>query len=139
MVIDKAEVIRQELFKRIELKEFDNHIGTVQEAMKIKQANCVEHALLFASVCRAMNIPARIALGMIFNRSKEKPEMKFHAWIEFHDGKRWVPSDSSDKQFPISIDRIKVLESDFTAPNPYEEILKVCKLLPELEISILSR
>jgi len=138
-LFEKVKVCREELVKRIELKEFDNQIGSVLETTKSKQADCVEHALLFASVCRAMGIPTRIALGMIFNRNKETPEMKFHAWIEFHDGERWVPSDSSDQQFPTSIDRIKVLESNFTAPNPYLDILKVYQSMTELEISVLSQ
>lgn len=138
-LFEKVKVCREELVKRIELKEFDNQIGSVLETTKSKQADCVEHALLFASVCRAMGIPTRIALGMIFNRNKEEPEMKFHAWIEFHDGERWVPSDSSDQQFPTSIDRIKVLESNFTAPNPYLDILKVYQSMTELEISVLSQ
>ena len=138
-LFEKVKICREELVKRIELKEFDNQIGSVQETTKSKQADCVEHALLFASVCRAMGVPTRIALGMIFNRNKEEPEMKFHAWIEFHDGERWVPSDSSDQQFPISIDRIKVLESNFTDPNPYLDILKVYQSMTELEISVLSQ
>lgn len=138
-LFEKVKVCREELVKRIELKEFDNQIGSVLETTKSKQADCVEHALLFASVCRAMDIPTRIALGMIFNRNKEEPEMKFHAWIEFHDGERWVPSDSSDQQFPTSIDRIKVLESNFTDPNPYLDILKVYQIMTELEISVLPQ
>lgn len=138
-LFEKVKVCREELVKRIELKEFDNQIGSVVETTKSKQADCVEHALLFASVCRAMGVPTRIALGMIFNRNKEEPEMKFHAWIEFHDGERWVPSDSSDQQFPTSIDRIKVLESNFTDPNPYLDILKVFQSMTELEISVLSQ
>ena len=138
-LFEKVKICREELVKRIELKEFDNQIGSVQETTKSKQADCVEHALLFASVCRAMGVPTRIALGMIFNRNKEEPEMKFHAWIEFHDGERWVPSDSSDQQFPTSIDRIKVLESNFTDPNPYLDILKVYQSMTELEISVLSQ
>ena len=138
-IFEKVKVCREELVKRIKFKEFDNQIGPVLATTKSKQADCVEHALLFASVCRAIDIPARIALGMIFNRNKEVPEMKFHAWIEFHDGERWVPSDSSDQQFPTSIDRIKVLESNFTNPNPYLDILKVHQIMTELEISVLSQ
>lgn len=138
-VFEKMRFCREELHKRIELKDFDNRIATVQETTRSKQADCVEHALLFASVCKAMDIPARIALGMIFNRNTVEPEMKFHAWIEFHDGERWVPCDSSDKQFPTSLDRIKVLESNFTNPNPYLDILKVYKTMAELEISVLPQ
>ena len=128
---------RTGLFKRVEIREFDNQIGNITDVLRNKKADCVEHALLLASVCRAKNIPARIALGMIFNRSLDNPEMTFHAWVEFRDGKRWIPIDSSDSQFPTSIDRIKVMESNFTEANPYVKMVETCRLLPELQIRVM--
>ena len=104
-----------------------------------KQANCIEHALLFASICRAIDIPTRIALGVKFNQSAEMPEMKFHAWVEIRDGSRWVPMDSTEEAFPTSIDRIKIKESNFNTKNPYLDVLSVYRLLPELEIQVLPQ
>ncbi len=138
-ITEKANSCRREIQKRIALKEFDNRIGTVLESLKAKQANCIEHALLFASICRAIDIPTRIALGVKFNQSAETPEMKFHAWVEIRDGSQWVPMDSTEEAFPTSIDRIKIKESNFNAKNPYLDVLSVYRLLPELEIQVLPK
>jgi len=136
---DKANACRREIQRRIRLKEFDKQIGTIANSLKTKQANCIEHALLFASVCRSLNIPTRIAMGVKFNRSTENPAMKFHAWIEIHDGERWVPMDSSDEVDPISIDRFKIQDSNFNNRNPYIDLLVVYRQLPELSIEVLPR
>jgi hypothetical protein len=136
---DKANSCRREIQRRIRLKEFDKQIGTIANSLKTKQANCIEHALLFASVCRSLNIPTRIAMGVKFNRSTENPAMKFHAWIEIRDGERWVPMDSSDDVVPISIDRFKIQETNFNNPNPYLDLLAVYRQLPELSIQVLPR
>ncbi len=134
---EKAYACQREIQKRISLNEFDKKIGTVVNSIATKQANCVEHACLLASVCRSLGIPTRIALGVKYNRVTEMPAMKFHAWIEIRDGARWVPIDSSDDAYPTSIDRIKIRESYFDNENPYIEILSVYRLLPDLEIQVL--
>ncbi|MEQ1825578.1 MAG: transglutaminase-like domain-containing protein, partial [Pirellula sp.] len=96
-------IFAQALNKSISLTEFDNQIQELALTIKNKRGDCVEHALLLASVGRALQIPCRIALGAKFNRSLDQPEMKFHAWVEFHDGKRWVPVDSTDNTLPAFV------------------------------------
>ena len=136
---DKANTCRRELQKRMSLKDFDKHLGSITDSLRSRQANCVEQALLLASTCRALDIPARIAMGVKFNRSTEAPAMIFHAWIEIRDEARWVPMDSTDDAFPTPLDRIKIQESNFNGPNPYLEILNVYRLLPELDIQVIPR
>ncbi|HUP81432.1 MAG TPA: transglutaminase-like domain-containing protein, partial [Pirellula sp.] len=136
---DIANVFRREIQKRISLKEFDKQLGTVPNSLIARQANCVEHALLLASICRAAQIPTRIALGVKFNRSKEMPAMNFHAWVEIRDGARWVPLDSTIEEFPMPLDRIKIRDSKFNGANPYIDIISVYRLLPELEIKVMPQ
>lgn len=136
--IVKADACRKELFNRVALTEFDKKFGTVANTLRFKSADCVEHAALFASVCRALNIPTRVIFGMIFNHSETLPSMKFHAWVEIFDENRWVPMDSSHEAFPTTIDRIKILETNLNGGNPFEEILKAYSLIPELSIQIMQ-
>ena len=136
---DKANTCRRELQKRMSLKDFDKQLGSITELLRSRQANCIEQALLLASTCRALDIPARIAMGVKFNRSTEAPAMIFHAWIEIRDEARWVPMDSTDDAFPTPLDRIKIRESNFNGANPYLEILNVYRLLPDLEIQVMPR
>ena len=136
---DKANACRRELQKRISLKVFDKQLGTITNSFRSQEANCIEHALLFASICRALDIPTRIAMGIKFNRSTEAPAMTFHAWIEIRDKDQWVQMDSTENAFPTPLDRIKIRESNFNGANPYLDILNVYRLLPELEIEVMPQ
>ena len=136
---DKADACRREIQKRISLKGFDKQLGTTANSLRTRQANCIDHALLFASICRAVEIPTRVAIGVKFNRSKEMPAMNFHAWVEIRDGARWVPMDSTIEEFPMPLDRIKLRESKFNGANPYIDIISVYRLLPELEIKVMPQ
>ncbi len=135
---DKANTCRRVLQKRISLKVFDKQLGTITNSFRSHQANCVDHALLFAATCRALDIPTRIVMGVKFNRSTEAPAMTFHAWIEIRDKDQWVPMDSTEEAFPTSLDRIKIRESNFNGANPYLDILNVYRLLPELEVNVIE-
>ena len=133
---EKAIACQREIQKRVKLKEYDILIRPAPFVARSGKGNCVEHAALLTSVCRSLDIPARIAIGVKFNGSKEAPAMNFHTWVEILDGLKWIPFDSSQEEIAASIDRVKVRDADFNADNPYLEILEVYKLLPELEIEV---
>ncbi len=143
--LQKAKACQRFIHEYFSLKDFDNRIGTFYNMKKTKQANCLEHALFFASHCRALEIPTRIAMGVKFNRSIDMPAMNFHAWVEIREGDRWVPLDSSEDlsiagstdEATTSIDRIKISESNFNSPNPYLDVLSVLQKLPDIRIKVM--
>lgn len=143
--LQKANACRRIIQKYISLKDFDKQISLFNSVLRARQANCIEHALFFSAHCRALGIPTRIALGVRFNRSKVSPAMNFHAWIEIREGNRWIPMDASEdlsstsstEVTVASIDRLKIKETNFNSPNPFDEILSVVRLLPDLEIKVL--
>lgn len=126
----------KELNKQLEFKPFEGQIQSIRMTRKTAAGNCIEHALFLASVGRAAKVPCRIALGARYNRQPDNPKMNFHAWVEYHDGQRWIPADSTDANFPVSTDRIKLRDSDFNSANPMMEIVEVCRQLSELEIIV---
>ncbi len=143
--LQKAKICRRDIHSYFAIKEFDGQIGTINNMRRTHQGNCVEHALFFAAHCRALEIPARIALGLKYNGSKDTPEMVFHAWVEIREGNRWIPLDSTEdltipgstEEATTSIDRIKFKDTNFNSPNPYLEILNVLKNLPDIKIRVL--
>lgn len=134
--IEKAIACQRVIQKRVKLKDYDILIRPAPFVAKSGIGNCIEHATLLSSVCRSLEIPARIAMGVKFNGSKEAPSMNFHTWVEIQDGQKWIPIDSSQEELSASMDRVKIRDTDFNAANPYLEILEVYKLLPDLEIEV---
>ena len=59
-------------------------------ALKKKKGDCSEYSYLFAALCRANNIPAKVVEGYTFDGEKEPR----HAWAEVYFEKYgWVPFD----------------------------------------------
>ncbi len=68
-------------------------------ALKNKKADCTEYAYLFAALCRANNIPARVIGGYIcVNNKVLKPE-EYHNWAEFYYIGKWLIADPQKKVF----------------------------------------
>lgn len=133
---EKAIACQRVIQKKVKLKDYDILIRPAPFVAKSGIGNCAEHATLLTSVCRSLDIPARIAMGVKFNGSKESPAMNFHTWVEILDGQKWIPIDSSQEELAASMDRVKIRDTDFNAANPYLEILEVYTLLPDLEIEV---
>lgn len=138
-VSEKARVCQKELYKRVQFKEFDNQVHSINQVIRLKKANAVEHAILMTAVCRSLKIPARIAFGYQFNGSSDAPAMRFHAWVEYREGDRWIPIDSTEKDAGIKLDRIKVIESSYSDANPYDPFLNVVRMMAEFEIKVLPK
>jgi transglutaminase-like putative cysteine protease len=136
---ETMKLFAQTFHKGIAVTEFDNQIQDLATTIRNKRGDCFEHAILLASVGRALTIPCRVAVGAKYNYDRATPEMKLHAWVEFHDGSRWVPVDSTENAFPVPPDRIKFYESYFEHPNPYEGLVGLCTILPELEIEVMNK
>lgn len=136
---EKVHVCRKELFKRVQFKEFDNQVLSINQVIKSRKANAVEHSTMLAAICRSLKIPARIAFGYRYNGSSDAPAMRFHAWVEYRDEGKWIPIDSTEKESALQLDRIKVLESSFADANPYDPYKSVIRMMPELEIKVLPK
>ena len=58
------------------------------------RGDCRRHAFLTAAMCRAVNLPSRTAIGLLYvNRGG--PRLGFHTWVEVFIHGRWVGIDST--------------------------------------------
>ncbi len=137
-ILDKVNACRLGLSKRLALKEFDKQIGPLPTVLRSNSANCIEHAILLTSLCRSLKVPARISVGYLFNRTPDEPKMVSHVWVEALIDNIWIPFDSTKSEFPTSIDRIKVSDTDFNNPNPYPEIIRAVQMLADIDVSFVA-
>lgn len=69
-------------------KQLLDEEGTALEALQRGYGDCYDYSLVFAALCRANGIPARVVIGETI------PEATGHAIVEvFFDGVGWVPFD----------------------------------------------
>lgn len=76
-------------------------LPSAREVLRTKIGDCNEHTALYVAMARALGIPARIAVGLVFVRGA----FYYHAWPEVYvdeGGGRgyWLPVDPTFNQFP---------------------------------------
>jgi transglutaminase-like putative cysteine protease len=58
------------------------------------KGDCTEHALLFVALARALGIPARGVLGLVYAQYEDGiPALYWHAWAEVRSGGEWIAMD----------------------------------------------
>jgi len=68
---------------------YDVGFATAKEIMKNREGDCSEHTVLTVALCRAVGIPARAAVGIMYGRGI----FAYHMWPEVYVG-RWISLDS---------------------------------------------
>lgn len=76
-------------------------LPSAREVLRTRIGDCNEHAALFVAMSRAIGIPARIAVGLVFVRGA----FYYHAWPEVYINESaargfWLPVDPTFNQFP---------------------------------------
>ncbi len=97
---DAAEAVKKiETFvsKYIENRSLSVGYASAAEVAASKVGDCTEFAVLTASMCRAIGIPARIVFGLVYVKAFAGRENVFggHAWVEAYVGDKWIGLDAT--------------------------------------------
>lgn len=60
-----------------------------REALATRRGVCEDYALLYAAMCRAAQLPARVVYGL--RKNNESEIVPLHAWVEIDIGDGWQP------------------------------------------------
>ena len=79
-------------------------IPDAKEILKNRRGDCNEHATIMTALLRAVGIPARIVVGLVYKNGK----FYYHAWNEAYIDK-WISMDAILKQMPVDATHIKLI------------------------------
>ena len=87
-------------------------LPSAREVLRTKVGDCNEHTALYVAMARALGIPARIAVGLVYVRGITGA-FYYHAWPEVYideGGGRglWLPVDPTLNQFPADATHIRL-------------------------------
>jgi hypothetical protein len=117
-------------------KNFGSALATAAEVARTKAGDCTEHSVLFAALCRARKIPARVAFGLIY--SEHLGGFAYHMWTEVWVSDRWIPMDATLGQGGIGCDHIKLGDSNLKGSESLAAMASVAQVLNQLEVEILE-
>lgn len=117
-------------------------LGSAGDAATSKRGDCRHAALLLCAMCRAVNMPARTATGLIYverNRPEggKGPFLGFHMWTEVHIDGQWIGLDGTLGKGGISPRHIKISDQSWHEEESLAPLAPVLKLVGKLQAEIL--
>ena len=87
-------------------------LPSAREVLRTKVGDCNEHTALYVAMARALGIPARIAVGLVYIHGA----FYYHAWPEVYlqeglgtgDVGLWLPVDPTLNQFPADATHLRL-------------------------------
>jgi transglutaminase-like putative cysteine protease len=116
---------------------FETTFAPASEVALNLTGDCTEHSVLAAAMSRAVGIPSRVAVGLIYVDNKRFPTkgFGFHMWHEVYVNNRWVALDSSFDQSSVDATHIKLSESSLEGVSPFESFLPIVRVLGKITIN----
>ncbi|MBI4488095.1 MAG: transglutaminase domain-containing protein [Deltaproteobacteria bacterium] len=108
-------------------KEPTVSIPNALEVLQTKKGDCNEHTVLFNAMARAVGIPTKTVVGVVYLRGA----FYYHAWSEVWLGE-WVSVDSVLNQFPADVTHIKFLEGEI------DRQIDILQLIGKLKIKVVE-
>jgi len=117
-------------------KDFSQAFATAAEVARTLEGDCTEHAVLLAALCRAQQIPARVAFGLVYY-----PPLRgfaYHMWTEVWIADRWVPLDATVGQGRVGPDHLQLGHSSLEGDTALADLLGIVSVFGRLELEILE-
>lgn len=128
--------LERHVHQTIRLKDFSQALASAAEVVESLQGDCTEHSVLLAALCRARQIPSRVAIGLVYHAPSRG--FAYHMWTVAHVNGQWLPLDATLGQGGIGAAHLTVAHSNLEGVDPLSHFLPVVKLVGNLELSILE-
>ncbi len=122
--VKQVEMLKNWVFNNLQKVEFKHLFLSAKETLKLMQGDCTEHAVLLAALTRAVGIPSKIYVGIIYGGNGN---WFYHMWTGVWLDE-WFTVDAALNQFPADVTHLAFAETSFGK----EEIDKIKISLPFL-------
>ncbi len=117
--------------------DYSRGFATASQTARDGVGDCTERAVLLAAMLRARDIPARVAVGLIYAGSSEKPMMAYHTWTLAWINSAWLPLDPTSGGLAAA-DRITLTNSHLADGNEYSSLSPILMAIGRMEIEIVN-
>ncbi len=93
-----------------------------------RKGDCNEHAILAAALARAVGLPAKIAVGLVYSGGG----FYYHAWVAYWAGKTWFTGDPLMNEMPAGPTHVTLLYGDV------DKHVNVISFLGRLKLKVLE-
>jgi hypothetical protein len=130
-----AEWIKKEM-----TSSYDVGFAKASEILRNREGDCTEYAVLFVALCRAVGIPARAAVGIMYAGGM----FAYHMWPEVYVGRwvgldaRWLARDESSGEYYTDATHIKFGHSNLDEKIFQEMVRSISEVIGNIKLEIME-
>jgi len=128
---EKAQAVETWVNANMKPAEFSQAMAPCLSVAKSLSGDCTEFSMLAAGMVRALGIPSRTALGVVYVEGKrgDKPTLAYHMWFEVWADGQWLSLDGTLGQGSIGPGHIKITDSHWDGERDFAPLLPVLNVL----------
>ncbi|MDY3558179.1 transglutaminase-like domain-containing protein [Gemmata sp. JC673] len=127
---DKAVAVERWVNRNMKAFEFSQAMATADNVAKTLSGDCTEYAMLSAAMCRAVGVPARTVLGLVYAPAKDgKPYLAYHMWFEVFAEGQWLPLDATLGMGGVGPGHLKIADHSWHDEKTFAPLLPVLRVL----------
>jgi hypothetical protein len=120
-------------------KDYAQVFTSAAEVARSREGDCKAHAVLLAALARARGLPARVAMGLVYQVSRDgSPAFFYHMWTEVYIDGRWTPLDGTLGRGGIGAAHLKLAQSNLAGVSALASFQPVVQVLGQMKIEILD-
>ena len=103
-------------------------VPSAVQVLETRQGDCNEHTVLFVALARALGLPARTAVGLVYLNGS----FFYHAWPEVWLDEEWVAVDPTFDQAPADAAHIRFVIGGLA------QQVEIVRLIGALDIDVVQ-
>jgi hypothetical protein len=134
----KAQRIEKWVHEHMKVSTDVEYVPASRTAVDLR-GDCRQYAMLTAALCRAAKLPARTALGLVYDMDSEKrPVLAFHMWTEvFVDG-QWMGIDAVWGEGGIGADHLKIADYGWGDTQTPAALTAVARVIGKIKVEVME-
>lgn len=114
--------------------DFSIGFATAGEVIRTKTGDCTEHAVLLAALCRAVGVPARVAMGLVYLEGDGR--FGYHMWTEVWIAGAWYALDGTLGRGAVSGGHLKIADGSLQGASALSTFLPIFNVMGKLTINV---
>ena len=110
--------------------DFSQAMATADEVARTLSGDCTEYAMLAAAMSRAVGVPSRTAIGLVYAPGRDgQPYLAYHMWHEVYAGGRWLAMDATLGRGGVGPGHVKITDHSWHDEKSFAPLLPVLRVL----------
>lgn len=126
------------VYNNITNKNYSLDFANAVQTIETKSGDCTEHAVLLASLLRAVGIPSKVVVGLVYTDTPQSA-FGYHMWTKAYIGRKWINLDAALPYKNFVATHIAMTETPLNNLSDRADILiNLLQGISNIKIEILS-